>query len=497
MYNIEDIFELFDRVQREEIFSDQKKMADAIPLFEIKEINKKYHEEKRHGGFNLKQFVLENFKFPKDEVVIPDVNEQLSIEKHIDNLWQKLVRYVPVSEGNLIALPYPYIVPGGRFLEFFYWDSYFSLLGLQESKKFDLIEGIIENFAFLIRKYGFIPNANRSYFLSRSQPPYFSLMIELLAEIKGENIYKKYLNELLREYFFWMKGSNALASANTAIERVVMMEDGEILNRYYDGLNLPRYESYMNDIKEKERSENENFFLDIRSACESGWDFSSRWFKKYDDISSIETQNIVPIDLNCLLWKLEKTIAKCYEIMNSHEDKEEFLTKAEMRKNAIQKYFWSEKEGFYFDFHLKNNEVKKTFHIASVYPLYLNISDENQAIKVSEIIQLKFLKKGGIVTSLSHSGQQWDAPNGWAPNQWITFIGIKNYGQEKLAESIRNNWCQNVENVYKNTGKLMEKYNVENVDLIARGGEYSNQHGFGWTNGVYLKLKYYYKKNDE
>lgn len=491
VFKIEEVLNLFDQVQREEIFDDQKKMADAIPIYEIDSIKRKYEQDREKKDFNLKTFVLENFEFLEEKIEIQANPKKLSIEVHIENLWEKLTKKCTENEGSLIALPNPYIVPGGRFSEFFYWDSYFVLLGLQEAKKYDLIEGIIENCAHLIREFGFVPNGNRSYFLSRSQPPYFALMVELLAETKGEKIYGKYQKELLQEYHFWMMNENSLSFDNRLNIRVVLMQDGTVLNRYFDGVNFPRFESYLIDVKENEKSTNLNFYSDIRSACESGWDFSARWFRNYDDITTIETQNIVPIDLNCLLWKLEKTIAKSFEIKNNTAERQKFENLAQKRKDAIQKYFWSEEEGFYFDYHFEDKKVKKFYHIASVYPLFLGISDENQAKKVAEKIESKFLKKGGIVTSDYQSGQQWDSPNGWAPNQWITFLAMKNYEENELANKIRYNWCTNVERVYENTGKLMEKYNVEDIDLLAGGGEYPNQDGFGWTNGVYLKLKKY------
>ncbi|MCD9853581.1 alpha,alpha-trehalase TreF [Epilithonimonas sp. JDS] len=488
---IEEIFDLFDAVQKYEIFEDQKAMADAIPLFSISVINENYESQKDNEGFDLKEFVLKHFKFDQPESSIQR-EEKLPIENHIEKLWDELTRTAYEEKGTLLKLPKPYIVPGGRFNEFFYWDSYFVMLGLQVSGRIEMMKNIVDNCAYLINAFGFVPNASRTYFLSRSQPPYFSLMLDLVFEsTNDEKIYSQYFETLEKEYRFWMDGAEDLENGNQ-YRRIVKTQDGDILNRYFDDENAPRPESYMIDVEDAETSSNQEFYRNVRAACESGWDFSSRWFADENSIQSIETLNLAQVDLNCLLWHLEKTLAKASELQKFEDKKNDYSKKAEARKIAIDKYFWNEEERIYKDYNIKSQSQTSSEHIATLYPLFLNLSNQDQAKAVSETINEKFLKKGGLITTTKDSGQQWDAPNAWAPYQWLGFLAMKNYGFDDLAENIKNNWCSNVDRIYNNTGKLMEKYNAIDTTSIAGGGEYPNQDGFGWTNGVYIKLKHNY-----
>ncbi|WP_345992086.1 trehalase family glycosidase [Chryseobacterium sp. Chry.R1] len=485
---IRDIQALFDDVQRSRIFEDQKMMTDAVPLFPVAEINEKYEKERVAPDFDLKAFVLSNFDFLGATVSIQR-EDHLPIDQHIEKLWDELTRTAYEERGTLLKLPKPYIVPGGRFNEFFYWDSYFIMLGLQVSGRVEMMKNIVENCSYLIRNIGFVPNASRTHFLSRSQPPYFSLMLDLLVESTGdENVYIEYYDTLEKEYEFWMDGEEGLKN-DTQSKRVLKTYNGDILNRYYDAENTPRPESYLIDIEDHENAPGEEFYRNIRSGCESGWDFSSRWFSDGETIQSIETLNISQVDVNCLLWHLEKTLAKASGLKHFKEKEKYFSERAAKRRQVIDTYFWDQDARTYKDYHIKKHKNTVSEHIAALYPLFLGLASDEQAKAVSEIIAEKFLYKGGLVTTTKRSGQQWDLPNAWAPYQWLGFVSMKNYGFAQLANDIKNNWCSNVERVYANTGKLMEKYNALDNEAIAGGGEYPNQDGFGWTNGVYLKLK--------
>lgn len=487
-FYIEDIFDLFAIVQKSKIFEDQKDMADAIPMFSISEINENFKSEKDNIDFDLKVFVLKHFKFDQTESPVQK-QDNLPIDEHIEKLWDELTRTADTEKGTLLKLPKPYIVPGGRFNEFFYWDSYFVMLGLQVSGRIEMMKNIVDNCSYLINEFGFVPNASRTYFLSRSQPPYFSLMLDLIFEsTNDERIFIQNFKTLENEYWFWMDGAEGLENGNQ-YRRVVKTEDGDILNRYFDDENAPRPESFMIDIEDAETSADPEFYRNVRAACESGWDFSSRWFADGNSIQTIETLNLAQVDLNCLLWHLENTLAKTSELQNFEDKKNYYNQKAEARKKAIDKYFWSEEDKIYKDYNIKAQAQTASEHIATLYPLFLNLASKDQANAVSETIDEKFLKSGGLITTTKDSGQQWDSPNAWAPYQWLGFLAMKNYGFDDVAENIKNNWCSNVERIYNNTGKLMEKYNAIDTTSIAGGGEYPNQDGFGWTNGVYMKLK--------
>jgi alpha,alpha-trehalase len=395
------------------------------------------------------------------------------------------------DSGTLIPLPYPYIVPGGRFREIYYWDSYFTMLGLKVSGKNEVIESMIHNFSFLINTFGFIPNGNRTYYLSRSQPPFFSLMTELLASIKGDVVLLQYSGEIEKEYAFWMNGSKELSKENNAIKRVVLLKDGSVLNRYFDDLTSPRPEAFLEDMHLTKISSQqpENLFRNIRAAAESGWDFSSRWFKDEKNMHTIQTTDLIPVDLNCLLFHIEQLLSKIYLLQHQKEKSSAFEIKSINRKKAIETFCWNQDNEFYFDYNFKEEKNTNTFSLAAAYPLFFSISNSGRANAVKEKIFNNFLQAGGVITTLNTTQQQWDAPNGWAPLQWITYKALKNYGFIVEANELKKRWITTNEKIYTVTEKMMEKYNVTATDTQAGGGEYPNQDGFGWTNGVYLAMQ--------
>jgi alpha,alpha-trehalase len=476
--------QLFIDVQMQNILNDGKTFVDCIPKRNPTLIFKDYASLKNNKGFNLKSFISKNFILPDTNTTVP-VTANKSVVKHINELWSGLERNPAdkTSNSSLLRLPYPYIVPGGRFREIYYWDSYFTMLGLKVSGKDEVIENMIRNFADLIDQYGHIPNGNRNYYLSRSQPPFFSLMIDLLAQIKNREVYITYLPYLEKEYAYWMDKS-------APTKHVVVMPDGSLLNRYYDQLNTPRQESYKEDVlvAREAIAKNPQVYRDIRSAAESGWDFSSRWFSDGTQLKTIQTTHIIPVDLNCLLYHLESTLQKSYAIKHDQAKEQLYQRLAEKRKQSIQKYFWSSTQQWYTDYNYQTKRPSPVLSLAGMFPLYFYIADKKQAQCSKTTLEQKFLRAGGLTTSLHHTHQQWDAPNGWAPLQWISISGLENYGQHELAKNIATRWVDLNTKVYRNTGKLMEKYNVVDINLSAGGGEYTSQDGFGWTNGVLLGL---------
>ena len=477
------------------IFPDGKTFLDCTPVYDDPEINKKYLQQKDQPGFDLKKFVTDHFELPVQVSHGYTSDASKTLEENIETLWGYLTRQPDKGGGSLIPLPYPYIVPGGRFGEIYYWDSYFTMLGLKVSGKNDMIENMVRNFSTLIDRFGYIPNGNRKYFIGRSQPPFFSHMVQLLAGINGHDILKTYLPQLVNEHNFWMKGADQLSKTNTCLFHAVRMPGGEVLNRYWDENETPRPESLREDVELSHQSDQKPNILyrHLRAGAESGWDYSSRWFKTPQSFASIYTSDIVPVDLNCLLFHLEQTIAEANELNGNAEQSATYRTLANKRKDAIQKYFWKEDPGFYFDFDLQQNIQKPSLSLAGMFPLFVKIANDNEAVLTGTIIREKFLRPGGLVSTLETTGQQWDAPNGWAPLQWMVITGLSNYGQTDLATTIAKRWIQLNADVFKRTGKLMEKYNVVDTQLEAGGGEYAGQDGFGWTNGVLLALMKKYK----
>lgn len=475
---------LFEDVQRAKIFPDGKTFVDCVPKKDPKLIVSEYLALKNNPAvrYSLKMFVENNFVLPQEKNT--EVPKGEDVKKHIETLWQILRRDPdkPVEGSSLLSLPYPYIVPGGRFREIYYWDSYFTMLGLRESGQEDMIESMINNFAYLIKQHGFIPNGNRTYYLGRSQPPYFALMVELMAEKKGKIVYALYLDALQKEHDYYMD-----KTANT--KHVVKMPDGSTLNRYYDRLDIPRQEAFVQDeeVAAKSTQAKPTIYRHLRSAAESGWDFSSRWFKDGKNLTTIQVTNYVPVDLNCLLYQLEITLAKAYKERGNLMRHRYYEQIAEKRKKSILKYCWSAGNGYFMDWDITTKKISPQLTIAGTTPLFFEIATPAQAKSVSNVVRSKFLQPGGVVTTLKNTGEQWDAPNGWAPLTWLAVQGLRNY-QDDLARTISERWIKLNVSVYEKTGKLMEKYNVMDLNLDAGGGEYPSQDGFGWTNGVLLKL---------
>jgi alpha,alpha-trehalase len=486
---------LFEEVQTQNLLGDGKTFPDCVPKRPLEEINDDFLQHRRSEGFDLKKFVEQNFSLPKAYSTGYKSDPDKTAQQHVAALWNVLTRKPDEEGGSLIPLPNAYIVPGGRFREIYYWDSYFTMLGLRESGRIDLIQNMVDNFDHLIKTVGYIPNGNRTYFLGRSQPPFFSLMVRLLSnevgEAKGEpDVLMKYLPSLEKEYLFWMKGADQLTDNLEAKHRVVRLPDGKLLNRYWDENNTPRPEAYKEDVELSHQSKQkpEELFRHLRAAAESGWDFSSRWFKDEKSFASIHTTDIIPVDLNCLLYHLELTLADAYHHTADDGKAKYFLLLAEQRKQAIIQYCWSAEEKFFFDYDFVNRKQKRQLTLAAAFPLFFNVASHTQAIAVESRLMNSFLKTGGLTTTLDFSGQQWDAPNGWAPLQWIAYKGLLNYGLTESAEKVKTRWTSVNLKVYKNSGKMTEKYDVWNQNGEASGGEYPNQDGFGWTNGVFLAM---------
>ena len=300
-------------------------------------------------NFNLKKFVEDNFEIPQSVTANYKSDTSEDVVTHIKKLWAVLKRNPDkeVEGSSLLLLPNPYIVPGGRFREVYYWDSYFTMLGLQESGEIKTIRDMVSNFAYLIETYGHIPNGNRTYYLGRSQPPFFSCMVELLAGIQGDSIYQRYLPAMEKEYEFWMDGADKL-KAGDVYRRVVRMKNGDLLNRYWDDSMVPRQESWREDYMTAEKSGRNRIemYKNLRAGAESGIDFSSRWFADNKTIGSIQTTDVLPVDLNSLMYHLEWTIAKAKLINGDEAGAQLFRGKAKQRSELIDKYFWNNKISF-------------------------------------------------------------------------------------------------------------------------------------------------------
>jgi len=488
--------DLFHEVQRRGVYSDGKTFVDMVPRKRARELKKEYNLESKDPDFNLSEFVNRHFYTyspRKRKEYVP--SESTTPREHVTSLWSVLERRNRKTRGSLIPLPHSYVVPGGRFEEQFYWDTYFIMLGLAADGKWALINGMMKNYAFMLRKFGLIPTANRTYFLSRSQPPFFAYMVRLLASHRGRTrTYAEYLPSMLLEYRFWMKGRRAVKEHHGARQyaRVVQMPNGVILNRYFDNKATPRQETLQLDMETAERSriqDKEKIFVDLRAGAESGWDFSSRWFSDPADIQTIHTTDIVPVDLNCLLYQLERTLGEAYTLLKQPLLAKRHFKAAEQRAATILKYCWDPHERFLLIMTFRKGMVTGKLTLAAVFPLFVRIASSEQAEMVARRIEKDFLREGGLVTTLEDNGQQWDAPNGWAPLHYIVIQGLREYGYHTLARTIRDRWLESNEKIFASERRMIEKYDVSTAGKLGGGGEYPLQDGFGWTNGVYAVLK--------
>lgn len=482
---------LFNDVQSAKLFPDQKTFADAVPNSDPLMILADYRMQRNQSGFDLRHFVDVNFTLPKDgEKYVPP--EGQSLREHIDGLWPVLTRTTE-SAGkwdSLLPLPEPYVVPGGRFREVYYWDSYFTMLGLAESDHWDKVADMVANFGYELDSWGHIPNGNRTYYLSRSQPPFFAFMVELLAQHEGDDALKKYLPQLQKEYAYWMEGVENLQPGEQN-KHVVKLDDGTVLNRYWDDRDTPRPESWMEDITTAKSNPNRpatEIYRDLRSAAASGWDFSSRWMDDPNQLSTIRTTSIVPVDLNALLYKLEKMLARASKAAGDDANANQYEALASARQKGIETHLWNNQEGWYADYDLKSKKVRNQLTAATLFPLYVNAAAKDRASKVAAATQAHLLQPGGLSTTSVKSGQQWDTPNGWAPLQWVATEGLQNYGQDNVAMDVTWRFLTNVQHTYDREQKLVEKYDVSSTGTGGGGGEYPLQDGFGWTNGVTLKM---------
>lgn len=479
--------DLFVAVQTSRIFVDGKAFADAVPNAAPQRILADYHAQRPTTADALRRFVTAHFALPPDVVAAPASPMIVPITEHIDRLWTTLTRTSTASPAyaSLLTVPHPYVVPGGRFREIYYWDSYFTMLGLLQSGRRDLVDDMVRDFAYLIDTFGHVPNGTRSYYLSRSQPPFFYAMVGLSGADDLPGAYAHYLPQLRREYAFWMQGSEGLRKG-AAARRVVRLPDGAILNRFWDDLDTPRDESYRQDVELARASgrEPQQLYRDIRAAAESGWDFGSRWFADGRTRATVDTTQIVPVDLNSLMYAMERAIAAGCGRGGDAACAADFEQRARQRRSAIERHLWSPRRGAYLDYRWTRGEAVDRVSAATLYPLFVGLASAPRAAAVGLSVQSLLLKPGGVVTTPLDTGQQWDSPNGWAPLQWIAVDGLRRYHQEPLAATIACRWMSGVNHVYQDTGKLVEKYDVVDTGRRGGGGEYPTQDGFGWTNGV-------------
>jgi len=454
---------LFAAVQEAGLFADSKTFADAVPLRDPAAIVAAYAREAPGDAEALRHFVAANFALPEEPATAARPGAPATtLAEEIAARWSRLERGPVAASGSALAVSQRHVVPGGRFRELYYWDSYFTMLGLARDSRQDLVEEMVDLFAGLIEQFGHVPNGTRTYYLSRSQPPVFYLMVGL-SQRQGD---PRLIAAMRREHAYWMTGG-----------RVVRMPDDSLLNRFWDDRDGPRDESWAEDVATARLAPRpaNAVWRDIRAGAESGWDFSSRWLADAGDIATIRTTRVVPCCLNALLPGLESALAEAGQA--------NMALAAERRRAAMARYCWNGAEGFYADWLIDAGMVSASPTAAMLYPLFTGCAGELRARRTIAAARRDLLAPGGLRTTRVASGQQWDAPNGWAPLQWIACEALERHGEPALAAEIARRWTATVTREFAASGRLLEKYDVESGGG-GGGGEYGVQEGFGWTNGV-------------
>ena len=474
---------IFIAVQERHLFEDSKSFADAVPLRPIDAILADWHAATPADDDALRLFVRRNFRLPIDESA--GLRGTGPLADHIAAVWPLLTREQrdAAPQSSEIALPRPFIVPGGRFRELYYWDSYFTLLALLDAGEQIRVEDAIVNFGSLLDRFGHIPNGTRSYYLGRSHPPVFYLVAQLSNDASDGSRQQR-LDWMRAEHRFWMAGADTIVPGGEH-RRVVRLPDGALLNRYWDDQAGPRDESWREDVAlaaSVPDRDAQTLWRDLRAAAESGWDFSSRWLADGGNLSTIRTTRLLPIDLNCLLHGLEHAIAIEAADLGDASLAADFHGRADARAEAINTHLWNAPGGFFADYDIDRRRAMDQLTAAAAFPLFTAVCNADRV--VSSIHSLgQLMRRGGLMTTLIETGQQWDAPNGWAPLQWVVVLGLQRYGYAGLAKTIADRWSMMVDDHYRSAGTLVEKYDVEER-RAGSGGEYTTETGFGWTNGV-------------
>ena len=407
-----------------------------------------------------------------------------------------------ISEQGLLYLPKPYVVPGGRFNEMYGWDSYFIQLGLLKDGKIELAKDMADNFLYEIRQYGKILNANRTYYLTRSQPPFLTeMLLGVYRQTRDRSWLAESVEAAITYYRYWASAPHL--TRQTGLSRYFDLGDGpapEVLasemnssgRTHYDLVKdyfrTHRVEAYdVSRFYDRKRDElTPLFYKSDRSMRESGFDPSARFGPFNADIVEYN-----PVCLNSLLYVMEKEMAEILEIVGREAEAEIWRTRAKERAERVNRFMWDAKDGLYYDYNFAQARIRRYPFLTAFYPLWAGIASRDQAKRVRSALG-KFERPGGLRTSTNRSGDQWDAPFGWAPLELIAVEGLRRYGYNEDANRIAEKFLGMVHKEFQRTGTILEKYDVErraaDIQGEVRYGYRSNEVGFGWTNGVFKVL---------
>jgi alpha,alpha-trehalase len=475
---------------------------------------------------------------PSDFEVPPAVQHlqaECKVEaKHLPIVIHNLGEIDPnkIDPAGLLYLPHKYVVPGGRFNEMYGWDSYFIIRGLLRDKRVELAQGMVENFFFEIEHYGAVLNANRTYYLTRSQPPFLTSMILDVYDAKKEagKEDRAWLETAygyaVRDHNLWTRephlaGSTGLSRyfdfgtgpapeslkdetghlAQVAAYFLAHPEFGEqylILNKSggdaHDFVGplfaMQVCESTPTTMAKSDCASaggvslSADYYKGDRSMRESGYDISFR-FGPY----GVNTHHYAPVCLNSLLYKSEEDLARMADMLGKKKESAEWHERAKKRKEAIQKYLWNAQRGMFFDYDFTTQKQSTYEYVTTFLPLWTGLATKEQAAAVVKNVGI-FERPGGLMMSPKETGGQWDAPYAWAPNQLMADDGIRRYGFNEVADRVSSEFLSNVLENFRRDGTIREKYNAvtRSSETAVTAGYKVNIVGFGWTNAAFLVL---------
>ena len=434
-----------------------------------------------------------------------------------------------INPPGLLYLPNAYVVPGGRFNEMYGWDSYFIIVGLIRDGRLDLAKGMVENFFFEVEHYGTFLNANRTYYLTRSQPPYLSSMImevyqaEKAAGHSDRGWLQRAYDYAAKDYQLWVHEPHLAGS--TGLSRYFDFGDGPVAEGLQDetgyyknvaafflthpdradhdlveteagksnpdavgfGFELQLCETTQNGKKcEPFRtvSLSHDYYKGDRSMRESGFDVAFR-FGPF----GAQTHHYAAVCLNSLLYKTETDLATMSDTLGKKEDAARWRKLAEDRKARMNQLFWNSGKGMFFDYEFETQKQSSYTYVTTFYPMWAGLASPDQARAIEKNLQI-LEQPGGLDMSPTESGGQWDHPYGWAPMQLVGIEGLRRYGFNDDANRVAYKFLSTVAENFRRDGTIREKYNVvtRSSETTVTAGYHMNIVGFGWTNGVFLEL---------
>lgn len=478
------------RIMELKLVPDFKPLVDVVPKEltddQKTKIEKQASKIRQKQGEKAQLEFLLNELFIRQQELLPvrdfSVMPQFTLRSesphkpvfdHIENTWQQLLRKTPLqTKSTLIPLPHPIVIPGDRFQEAYYWDTFFTAQTLIDTDRSHLVKGQIENFIFLIKNYGLVPNGNRDYYLSRSQPPFLSRMVQVYLK-SHPSVGPPEIEWLRNEILPWLEKDYEQFWMNP--ETRLDLTTG--LNHHYDALNTPRPERHASDSEESLAKT----YRDVRAEAESGKDFTNVFegeITKYNNIM-----------LNSLLFGIEMDLFQFSKMVGDNESAEKYAEAAMKRKQAMIQYMQDPKTGLFFDYRSDLKQRSSILTADTFAPFFFGVSDPKHHQQTLKLALKRLKKKGGIVTSEVQSGKQWDSPYGWAPYNYIAVEALSQAGLTAEAQDVARRWVETVDRVYTRLGAVIEKYDMITGDSpIETQDKYKTQRGFGWTNGVYVQF---------